>query len=381
MPVWPDGNKLSGLERFEKRYRNNFHASATFPLVFQPFIYSSSIDPVFCLYYFTGMSSNVQWGIIATGDIAHTFASQFSRVPGATLLGVGSRSAQRAEEFARTYGIPRSYGSYRALVDDPAIDAVYIATPHNLHYENTLMALEAGKAVLCEKPFALNAVQAREMVNRAREKNLFCMEAMWARFNPAFEKALELLEEHALGTITDVHADFSIYIPYDPVRRWYNPELGGGSLLDVGVYPLWLSHRLLGMPKNIHSSMAFASNGVDEKDAIICEYAGGAGAVLTSGFRGVGDRTACITGTKASLIFHSCWHRATKLTLHPRNGKDQTFSFSPQSQGLHNETRHVTECLVGGKKESDAVSFASTIEIMEMMDSVRARHNLRYPGK
>ncbi len=325
------------------------------------------------------MTNHIRWGIIAPGAIAHTFANEFAGVRNATLEGVASRALSRAEAFAERFSIPKTFGSYRQLCEDPQIDAVYIATPHNLHYENTIMAMQNEKSVLCEKPFATDATQARTMRDMAREKGLFCMEAMWARFNPACRTIASYIRKGMLGDIVSVHADFGFIAPFGPDHRLYNPNLAGGALLDLGVYPVWFSHWLLGTPDALHSHAIMGSTGVDEQNAAVFEYTGRAHAVVSSGFRTDTDRTAVVAGTKGTVFFDRFWHRALKVTLCRREEEDVVVEFNENDPGLHNETQHATDCILQGKTESPDMTLDTSVAVMETMDRMRAQWGLRYP--
>jgi dihydrodiol dehydrogenase / D-xylose 1-dehydrogenase (NADP) len=329
------------------------------------------------------MSNKIRWGIIATGAIANKFAGQFSRVKEGELVGIGSRFLAKAKDFAGKYGIKHFYGSYQELADDPEIDAIYIATPNHLHHENSLMCLESGKSVLCEKPFTLNKVQSEELITTARGKGLFLMEAMWMRFNPALVKVREYLSASVIGEIVSIQADFGFYSTFVPEARLFNLELGGGALLDVGVYPISLAVMVLGKPLIIKSAATIGKSGVDEENAVVFQYKGGQLAILTSGFRANTSREAVIYGTKGSIKLHAQWHRALTLTLYiNENSKiipEETVTFPEESQGLNNQVDHVIDCIRKGVQESPIMSWKDTLTVMEIMDEIRSHWGLRYP--
>ena len=209
-------------------------------------------------------TDKIRWGILSTGYIARQFAEGLSTLADARIAAVGSRKPERAAEFAERYGIPRSYGSYEELAHDPDVDVLYIATPHRFHKDNTLLALAAGKAVLCEKPLTLNAAEAEVVVSTARQSKLFLMEGMWSRFIPAMVKAKQMVDDGTIGDVQIVASDFGFTAPFDPKSRLYDPELGGGSLLDVGIYPVSLASLILGPPERIASMGQIGATGIDE---------------------------------------------------------------------------------------------------------------------
>jgi predicted dehydrogenase len=207
--------------------------------------------------------SSVRWGIIGTGKIARAFATALKDTPDAQLVAVGSRSLDAAQAFAAGFDAPQAYGSYQSLVDSPDIDIVYIATPHPMHAQNALMALEAGKGVLCEKPFTMNRREAEEVVALARKKNLFLMEAMWTRFLPAFAEVKRIIASGQLGAVRQVHADFGFTCTFGPEHRAFNPALGGGALLDLGIYPLSIAAAILGPAESVVAQATLGETGVD----------------------------------------------------------------------------------------------------------------------
>lgn len=321
----------------------------------------------------------INWGIIATGYVASRFAREFSLLKNAKLLAVGSRKLSRARSFALKYNIPKYYGSYQLLVNDRDIDAIYVATPHSLHKDNTILALKAGKSVLCEKPFAINAKEALDMIKLARKKNLFLMEAMWARFNPALVKLREILAKRLIGDILHLRADFGFYAKYKPKHRLFNPNLGGGALLDVGVYPISLSSMVLGTPINIKSTAVFGKTGIDKRNSIILEYPKNKIAQLSSAIRIDTDREAYIAGTKGSIKLDASWHRSLKVTVMIRKKNDIIYDFDEKCNGLHNETLHMMNCIRFGKRESNIMSLDESLSIMKIMDKIRAQWNFVYP--
>ncbi len=323
------------------------------------------------------MSTKTRWGIISTGTIAGKFADATQYVEDAALLAVGSRSPEAADAFGERHGIPHRHASYEDLVGDPDVDAVYVATPHNLHHANTLLALEAGKHVLCEKPLAVNAGEAEEMVATARKKGLFLMEAMWTRFLPAWVDIKARLDSGEFGAIRSLQADFGIELAYDPKHRLFNPDLAGGALLDLGIYPLSLSFWLLGKPQAVSSWVELAPTGVDQRATMTLTYGGGRFAQLNtaSDVWSMGDATIV---TERKVI------RAHRLFLDARSYEVVDFDKTeivrkPYENGFEFEVRHSGDCISGGRTESEVMSLDESLEIIRAMDSLRADWGVKYP--
>ena len=247
--------------------------------------------------------------------MACDFAEGLRSVGGAELAAVGSRAAEKADRFARIAGARRSHGSYEALVSDPGVEVVYIATPHAMHKRNCLLALEAGKAVLCEKPFAMDAEEAREVIAVARQRRLFCMEAMWMHFLPGMQKAMELLATGAIGEARMLTADFGSPTKFDPRGRFFNSALGGGAMLDRGVYPLALAWRIFGRPDKVNAMSTLASTGVDEHSSVTIGYPGGQIAVLSATLTGCAANEAVIIGSEGRITIHEPFCRPDHLTI------------------------------------------------------------------
>ena len=220
------------------------------------------------------MTEKINWGILGTGKIADTFASALGKLPAAAITAVGSRTIEKARQFGYKFNIPNIHGSYEDLVNDPAVDVIYVSTPHSFHQENTLLALEAGKHVLCEKPFAINSEQIETMITKAEEKKLFRMEAMWMWFFPGIQEVKKLIEQGTIGDIRWMNANFGFHVPFDAKSRLFAPELGGGALLDIGIYPLALSLYLFGKPIEMSSRAFFGESGVDEQLHLHLKYEG-----------------------------------------------------------------------------------------------------------
>jgi predicted dehydrogenase len=325
------------------------------------------------------MNDRIKWGIISTGTIARKFADGLSVLPDAELVAVGSRSQATADSFAQQYNVPRAYDSYEALVQDDEVDVIYIGTPHNFHMENTLLCLEAGKAVLCEKPFAINTSEAQTMVDSARAKGLFLMEAMWTRYLPIMVKVRELMAAGAIGEMRMITADFGYRAQFNAQARHFNPNLGGGALLDVGIYPLSLAYMILGQPRRISSMAELGQTGVDEQSAFILGYEGGEMAVLTTAVRTNTPHEATILGTNGRLKIHTPWWVPTTMTLSVNGKEDEEIHLPYEGNGYNYEAAEVMRCLREGKLESDIMSLDESLQIMQTMDEIRAQWGLKYP--
>lgn len=318
-----------------------------------------------------------RWGILATGGIAARFADDLRLVPGAELVAVGSRSAQAARAFADRYGAPHAHGSWDALAADDEVDVVYVATPHAAHHAATMTCLRGGKAVLCEKPFTLDLATATELVETARAADLFLMEAMWTRINPTVRAALELIAAGEIGAVTTVHADFGVTGPFAPEHRMRARELGGGALLDLGVYPVAMAHLVLGVPDHVRAWARIGPEGTDENTGIVLGYDSGAVASLTCGILGGTPTRATITGTLGRIELPEFFH-ASSYTLH-RAGADPVVVAAPtEGWGYQHEAIEVQRCLDAGLLESPLVPHAATLEVMSLLDTIRAQIGVTY---
>ncbi len=320
----------------------------------------------------------VRWGILGPGHIAHSFAQGLTYVQNSSLVAVGSRDEKRAKAFAKKYGIPRAYGSYQQLAADSEVDIVYIATPHGRHYEDMLLCLENGKAVLCEKAFTLNADQARKVVALARQKGLFLMEAMWSRFLPTMQKARQLVEEGEIGEPQMLTAHLGFRPQFNPQSRLFNPELGGGALLDIGVYPVSFTHWYWGMPEKIKTEAVLGTTGVDEQESIILQYSEGRQAVLFATLRSFTPGDALIMGSEGYLRIRGPLFRPERLIL-VRKGKEKTIQVPLEGNGYNYEAQEAVNCILQGKTESSQMPLEHTIQVMEIMDAIRMQWKMRYP--
>lgn len=328
---------------------------------------------------FETMTDTLRWGILATGSIAHKFATGIGALDDAEIVAVGSRSREGADKFADEFDIPNRHDSYEALAADPDVDAIYIATPHSLHKENMLTCLDAGKAVLCEKPFTINAREAKEAIDFARERGIFLMEAMWTRYIPLMVEVRRMVADGMIGDLRMITGDFGYRAGFNAERRTFNPALGGGALLDVGIYPLSLASMLLGKPERIASMAELGETGVDEQSAMILGYEGGQLAVLHSAVRTSTPHDAVIMGTDGWIRIQPPFWIPTTMML-KLGGKDPEEIVIPfEGNGYNYEADEVHRCLNEGKLESDIMPLDETLALMETMDQLRAQWGMVYP--
>lgn len=321
----------------------------------------------------------VRFGVIGTGGIATAFTRDLALLPDAEVVAVGSRTQGAADAFGDTHGIGRRHASYLALATDPDVDVVYVSTPHPDHHASARLAIDAGKAVLVEKPFTMDAVEALDLVTAARERGTFVMEAMWARFNPHLVRVREILASGVLGTVTTVVADHAQWFEPDPAFRLFAPELGGGALLDLGIYPVSLASMVLGTPTRVTARSSAAFTGVDAQTSILLEHDGGAHAVLTTTLRAAGSNRAAIVGTDGRIEIDQTWYAPTTFTLTMRSGEVTRYDEPHQGGGLRHEAAEVVRCLRAGLLESPVMPADETVAIMATMDEVRAQIGLTYP--
>jgi predicted dehydrogenase len=324
----------------------------------------------------------VRWGILGTGRIANVFAEGLRSLPDAELVAVGSRRLETAQEFGSKNNVPHCHGSYEELAADSAVDAIYVSTPHPLHKDNSLLCINNGKAVLCEKPFTINAREAREVFTAARAKNVFVMEAMWTRFLPLMGRVRELLAAHAIGDVRMLTADFGFRAGLNPEGRLFNLALGGGALLDVGVYTVSFASMVMGagVPKRIVSLADIGSTGIDEQSAYILGYEQGQLAILHTAVRTSTVHEGVIMGTEGRIRIHSELFHPTRMTLTVYGKGDEEINIPFEGNGFNYEAAEVMRCLRAGKIESDVLPADETISIMETMDQIRAPWGLRYPA-
>ncbi|MES2733907.1 MAG: Gfo/Idh/MocA family oxidoreductase [Bacteroidota bacterium] len=325
------------------------------------------------------MTKTINWGIIGPGRIARKFADGLKVLPDAKLLAIASRSIETATQFGDDYQVPYRYGSYEELVQNPEVDVVYIATPHVGHYAHTLLCLQHGKAVLCEKPLAINSAQVQEMVAMAKQKQVFLMEALWTKFLPSTCKAMELIEQGAIGEVKSVRADFGFRADFTPEGRLFDRKVGGGSLLDIGIYPLFLATTILGKPTQVSALAHFGATQVDEHCGMSLTYANGAMATLYSTIVATTAVEAHIAGTKGSIHIHDRWHAPTAyITLHQEAKESSKLRFDTIGNGYNYEAAEVMQCLREGRIQSPRMSHQDSLLLMEVMDWVRKEAGIQY---
>jgi predicted dehydrogenase len=318
------------------------------------------------------MTEPLGWGLIGTGGIAEAFAADLMFTDSGRAVAVGSRHADSAHRFADRFDIPNRHASYEALVSDPEVDVVYVATPHPMHHANALLALRARKPVLVEKAFTMNAGEAQELVTTARAEGLFLMEAMWTRFLPHIEEIRRLVAEGVLGDIVTVSADHGQWFAEDPDFRLFAPELGGGALLDLGVYPVSFASMVLGQPDRIVTLIDPAFTGVDAQTSMLFGYASGAQAILTCTLLAKSPTRGAIVGTDARIEIDGDFYAPTSFDLIPRTGERTHFEAPHGGLGLWHEADEVARCLREGLLESPLMPLDETVSIMETMDAVLA---------
>ncbi len=326
------------------------------------------------------MKTTINWGILAPGRIAHKFASDLKLVPGAHLHAVASRSLERATAFASEHGVAHTFGNYRELLECPDLDVVYIASPHTEHCAHTLLCLEKKIPVLCEKPFAMNRAQAQRMVAAARANDTFLMEALWTRFVPTFEEMLRLLQDGAIGELKMLRADFGFRANFPPEHRVFNTSLGGGALLDVGIYPIYLALATLGMPENIKASAVFGESGADDSCALIFEYPGNRLAVLDASIALKTNTEAFLYGEKGTIHLHARFHQPHELSLSFYDKPSEHVAIPFTGYGYFHEIVEVNECLLAGKKESEKMPLHFSLQMMEVLDWAREETGIVYQG-
>ena len=320
----------------------------------------------------------VRWGILGPGGIASTFAADLPLVEGAELAAVASRSKASAEAFAERHGFARAHGSYAELAADEDVDIVYVATPHAFHLDAALLCAEAGKAVLVEKPITLDLPSAARLVQVARTHDVFLMEAMWMRCNPAIRRIAELVAEGAIGAVSAIHADFGLQGPFDASHRLRDPKLGGGALLDLGVYPIHLVHLILGVPATAHAWAHLTPEGVDENTGVLLGYSSGAVAALTCSINGASRNAASITGTDGRIDLPEGFMVPRSFVLNRPDREPETFELPFEGNGYQFEAAEAQRCLLAGAKESPLVPHNTTLEVMGLLDALRDEIGVAY---
>lgn len=316
------------------------------------------------------------------GNIAKKFASDLASVKNAELVAVGSRNIEKAKSFASEFSAPVFYGDYESLVQDKNVDVIYIATPHSHHHENTLLCLNNDKAVLCEKAFAVNSRQTIEMIDLAKEKKIFLMEALWTKFSPQYKRLMEILKEKRLGDIKSVLIDFG-FRPHTPVpARLFDPALAGGTILDIGIYNVFMAMSVLGRPDEIEAHMTPAPTGIDEQCSVLFKYNNGAIAQLFSSFVSHLPTEANISGTEGRIkLTNRFYAPESTIEYYPERIDSQTLieiKKKYEGHGYQYEAEHVGECLLKGLSESPEIPFAETLERMEVLDEIRRKAGIVY---
>ena len=325
------------------------------------------------------MPKKMRWGILGTGSIAKSFARGLQDTPNAYLTAVGSRTQESADMFGELFSVPVRCPSYQDLAELTEIDAIYISTPHPFHKDNAIMCLEAGKPVLCEKPFAINSLEAEIMVRTARDNGVFLMEAMWSRYLPVMQQVRKWLDQGAIGEVRWVSADFGFRANMDPQSRLFNPELGGGALLDVGIYVTSFASFVLGPhPDKIHALAKLGDTGVDEQNTLLLGYDNGSMAVLTSAVRTATPQEARIVGTEGTISIESPFYKAEKAILTAGDHVEE-IELIISGNGYNYEAEEVGNCLNRGLLESSTMPLDETIAIMRVLDDARAQWGLTYP--
>lgn len=323
---------------------------------------------------------SIRWGILGAGGIAAAFAEAVRSSTRAPIVAVGSRDRTRSERFATAHGIPTTHVGYRDLVEDPQVDAVYVATPHSEHREHALLAIAAGKHVLVEKAFTRNAAEAEEVFAAARAAGVFVMEAMWTRFLPHVAAVHQVIDSGEIGEVVAVHADHGQYFPFDPAHRLYDPALAGGALLDLGVYPVAFAQDFLGVPTQVRAVGALTETGVDGQLAIVLSYGDRTQAALTTTLWAKTPTTAAISGTEGSITIEGSFYAPTSFRVSRRDGRSWTFD-QPVQHGLQYEAAEVARRVAEGATESPRMTWADTLGVLRTMDEVRAQVGVVYPGE
>jgi len=326
-------------------------------------------------------ATSLRWGILGLGGISRKFTADL-RIAGLDVVAAGSRARETADRFAAELGVPRAHGSYAALVADPEVDVVYVGTPHPFHAEHALLALRAGKHVLVEKPFTLTAVQAREVVAEAERRGLVVLEAMWTRFLPHMVRVRELVRSGALGEVRALTADHSQRLPADPAHRLQDPALGGGALLDLGIYPVSFAWDVFGAPTAISARSTPTATGVDRQTSVVLTYAGGQQAVTHSALDVAGRNDAVVIGTEARVEIDPTWYRQTSFRLVAPDGRVlETFDGHGPGRGMQHQALELERLVREGRSPHDVLPPAETVAVMETLDEARRQIGLVYPGE
>lgn len=326
------------------------------------------------------MSKTYNWAILGCGKIARKFATDLQLLPNACLYAAASRSKENAETFASELGFEKAYGSYEEMVNDPNVDVIYIASPHSHHCEHTLLCLNHKKAVLCEKAFAMNSREVNLMIETAQKNNTFLMEAFWTRFQPSFLKVMEIIRSGELGALKMVRSDFAFNAEYNPEKRLYNVDLGGGSLLDIGIYSIFMALMALGKPSAIKTMATFCPTGAEETIMMSFQYPAGEIASLVSSFASHSSTQTEFSFENGFVRLNRRFYTPTTLTYWKNWEEEKTIAFDKgPGSGYELEAAHVMECLDAGKTESDLMPLSLSYDLMETMDRVRKDAGIVFP--
>ncbi|MEX2371224.1 MAG: Gfo/Idh/MocA family oxidoreductase [Bacteroidales bacterium] len=328
-----------------------------------------------------GNKKTIKWGILGCGRIANKFAEALGKANDSVRFAAASRDAGRAADFAAKWGFEKSYGSYTELLNDPELDIVYIATPHSFHFAHTKRCLEAGKHVLCEKPFTINADQLEVLITLARSRKLFLMEALWSRFLPGIIETKALLDNGVIGDVITMEADFGINFPFDPESRIFNPHLAGGALLDIGIYPLFLSLFLFGKPAVMKAHSVLNDNKIDLTTSLISQSTTGTVSHLNSTIQAATPVKARIFGTMGNIEFGNKWFTPVNITLRIDGEKEEVLEFPPLANGYEYEAMEAVSCLQQGLTESRLMSHEFSMLLMKQMDQIRQTTGITYPAE
>ncbi len=323
----------------------------------------------------------IRWGIIGSRGISQKFAGGVLALPDARLTAICSRSRQNADAFGDEFDVRGRHTTIEALVSDPEVDVVYIGTPHPLHASQAIACLNGGKAVLVEKPFTMNAHEAEQVISLARRRGLFAMEAMWTRFLPLQVRLRELLATGVIGDVRMVYADFGFRTDFDPHGRLFAPELGGGALLDAGIYPISLASMVLGTAERSAGFAQFGQTGVDEQFAAVLSYAEGRIATVSAATRTQSPHEATIMGTQGRIRLHAPWWRGTSMTISRPEQADETIDLPLEGNGYNYEADEVARCIRAGKLESEVMPLDESLALMQTLDAIREPWSLKYPGE
>lgn len=325
-------------------------------------------------------TDKIRWGILGTGRIARTFAEALKSVENNELHAVGSRLFEKAKAFSTEFHVNKAYGSYEEVAKDNEVDIIYIATPHHLHCSNTLMSLENDKHVLCEKPFGVNGREVRLMIEKAKEKNRFLMEAMWSRFLPNIIKTKEIIKSGELGKVNYLTSYFAFKSQNGQEHRHFNKELCGGSLLDIGIYPVFLSLYLMGKPEKISALAQFGATGVDNSCSITFKYPDETLAIMYSSFMGNADIETEVHCEKGKIVIPNRWFTPVNIKIEKLNGKETPVEFEFRGNGYNYEAEEAAKCIQSGKIESDLMNWDFSLDLIDTLDKIRKECGINYPN-